>query len=81
MDIAPINEKTGYMRWMKGQGLPIHVGHGKADLRTLAVGRTSGFKVSHQRTDDDVFRSVEEAVWFIPDENEDPEIPRRYQGH
>ena len=37
MDIAPINEKTGYVRWMKSQGLPIHVGHGMADLRTLAV--------------------------------------------
>jgi len=37
MDIAPINEKTGYVRWMKRQGLPIHVGHGMADLRTLAV--------------------------------------------
>ena len=45
MDIAPINEKTGYVRWMKSQGLPIHVGHGMADLRTLAVApyeRTGG---------------------------------------
>ena len=37
MDIAPLNEKTGYVRWMKSQGLPIHVGHGMADLRTLEV--------------------------------------------
>src|SRR5207244_6953791 len=37
MDIAPINEKTGYVRWMKSQGLPIHIGHGMADLRTLEV--------------------------------------------
>ena len=37
MDIAPLNEKTGYVRWMKNQGLPIHVGHGMADLRTLEV--------------------------------------------
>jgi hypothetical protein len=37
MDIAPLNEKTGYVRWMKSQGLPIHVGHGMADLRALAV--------------------------------------------
>jgi len=40
MDIAPINQKTGYVRWMKGQGLPVHVGHGMADLRTrLLCGR------------------------------------------
>jgi hypothetical protein len=32
MDIAPLNEKTGYVRWMKSQGLPIHAGHGMADL-------------------------------------------------
>ena len=37
MDIAPLNEKTGYVRWMKRQNLPIHVGHGMADLRTLEV--------------------------------------------
>jgi hypothetical protein len=37
MDIAPINEKTGYVRWMKRQGLPIHAGHGMADLRNLGV--------------------------------------------
>jgi hypothetical protein len=37
MDIAPINQKTGYVRWMKGQGLPVHMGHGMADLRTLEV--------------------------------------------
>ncbi|MGH7930264.1 MAG: cupin, partial [Candidatus Binatia bacterium] len=37
MDIAPINQKTGYVRWMKSQGLPIHLGHGMADLRTLEV--------------------------------------------
>ncbi len=37
MDIAPINEKTGYVRWMKSQGLPIHIGHGMGDLRSLEV--------------------------------------------
>src|SRR3990172_12880750 len=37
MDIAPLNEKTGYVSWMKRQGLPIHTGHGMADLRTLEV--------------------------------------------
>ena len=37
MDIAPINQKTGYVRWMKGQGLLVHMGHGMADLRTLEV--------------------------------------------
>ena len=45
MDIAPLNEKTGYVRWMKSQGLPIHVGHGMADLRTLELApysRTGG---------------------------------------
>ncbi len=45
MDIAPINEKTGYVRWMKSQGLPIHIGHGMGDLRTLEVApysRTGG---------------------------------------
>ena len=45
MDIAPLNEKTGYVRWMKSQGPPIHVGHGMADLRTLEVSpyaRTGG---------------------------------------
>ena len=45
MDIAPINEKTGYVRWMKNQELPIHIGHGMADLRTLEVApyaRTGG---------------------------------------
>ena len=41
MDIAPLNEKTGYVRWMKNQGLPIHVGHGMADLRTLEVAPTA----------------------------------------
>ncbi len=39
-----------------------------------------GFKVSHQKTDDDVFRSVDEGGWMIPYENEDPEISRRYQA-
>ena len=39
-----------------------------------------GFKVSHQKTDDDVFRSVDEGGWMIPYENEDPEIPQRYQA-
>ena len=38
MDIAPLNQKTGYVRWMKSQGLPIHSGHGMADLRALEVG-------------------------------------------
>lgn len=37
MDIAPINLKTGYLRWMKSLGLPIHTGHGIADLRGLEV--------------------------------------------
>ncbi|HEX9454477.1 MAG TPA: hypothetical protein VGA27_08960, partial [Candidatus Binatia bacterium] len=37
MDIAPLNQKTGYVRWMQSQGLPIHTGHGMADLRTLEV--------------------------------------------
>jgi mannose-6-phosphate isomerase-like protein (cupin superfamily) len=37
MDIAPLNQKTGYVRWMKKQGLPIHAGHGMADLRALEV--------------------------------------------
>ena len=37
MDIAPLNQKTGYVRWMKSQGLPIHSGHGMADLRALEV--------------------------------------------
>jgi len=37
MDIAPLNQKTGYVRWMKNQGLPIHAGHGMADLRALEV--------------------------------------------
>ena len=37
MDIAPLNEKTGYVRWMRSQGLPIHTGHGMADLRALEV--------------------------------------------
>jgi hypothetical protein len=39
-----------------------------------------GFKTSHQKTDDDVFRSVEEGGWMIPCENEDAEISRRYQA-
>jgi hypothetical protein len=39
-----------------------------------------GFKVSHQKTDDDVFRSVDEGGWMITYENEDPEIPKRYQA-
>jgi oxalate decarboxylase/phosphoglucose isomerase-like protein (cupin superfamily) len=45
MEIAPLNEKTGYARWMKNQGIPIHTGYGMADLRTLAVApyaRTGG---------------------------------------
>lgn len=45
MDIAPINEKTGYVRWMKSQELPIHVGHGMPDIRNLELapyGRTGG---------------------------------------
>ena len=48
MDIAPINEKTGYVRWMKSQGPPIHIGHGMADLRTLEVApyRRTGGKVA-----------------------------------
>ena len=37
MDIAPLNQKTGYVRWMKSQGLPIHTGHGMADLRALEM--------------------------------------------
>ena len=37
MDIAPLNQKTGYVRWMKSEGLPIHTGHGMADLRALEV--------------------------------------------
>jgi hypothetical protein len=37
MDIAPLNQKTGYVRWIKSQGLPIHTGHGMADLRALEV--------------------------------------------
>jgi hypothetical protein len=36
--------------------------------------------VSHQRTDDDVFRGVKQGGWMIPYEDEDPEIPRRYQA-
>jgi hypothetical protein len=35
--------------------------------------------VSHQKTDDDVFRGVKQGGWMIPYEDEDPEIPRRYQ--
>lgn len=45
MDIAPLNQKTGYVRWNKAQGLPIHIGHGMADLRALEVrpyGRLGG---------------------------------------
>ncbi len=37
MDIAPINLKTGYVRRMKSLELPIHTGHGMANLRTLEV--------------------------------------------
>jgi hypothetical protein len=37
MDVAPLNQKTGYARWMKTQGLPVHTGHGMADLRALEV--------------------------------------------
>lgn len=62
-----------------------HFNTGKEPARHLAVRYGSrihplGFKVSHQRTDDDVFRSVEEGGWMIPYENEDPEIPRRYRA-
>ena len=39
-----------------------------------------GFQSSHQKTDDDVFRSVDEGGWMITYENEDPEIPKRYQA-
>jgi hypothetical protein len=38
-----------------------------------------GFKVSHQKTDDDVFRSVAEGGWMIPYDEEDPEIAKRYK--
>jgi hypothetical protein len=37
MESRPSNEKTGYVRWMKRQGLPIQLGHGMADLRSLEV--------------------------------------------
>ena len=40
MDIAPLNQKTGYVRWMKNQGLPIHTGHGMADLRALEMAQS-----------------------------------------
>ena len=61
-----------------------HFNTGKEPARHLAVRYGSrihplGFKVSHQKTDDDVFRSVDEGGWMIPYEHEDPEIPRRYQ--
>jgi hypothetical protein len=39
-----------------------------------------GFKVSHQKTDDDVFRGVKQGGWMIPYEDEDPQIPYRYQA-
>ena len=62
-----------------------HFNTGKEPARHLAVRYGSrihplGFKVSHQKTDDDVFRSVDEGGWMIPYENEDPEIALRYQA-
>ena len=62
-----------------------HFNTGKEPARHLAVRYGSrihplGFKVSHQKTDDDVFRSVDEGGWMITYENEDPEIPKRYQA-
>ncbi|HEU4340153.1 MAG TPA: hypothetical protein VFU31_01135 [Candidatus Binatia bacterium] len=61
-----------------------HFNAGKEPARHLAIRYGSrihplGFKVSYQRTDDDVFRGVKQGGWMIPYEDEDPEIPRRYQ--
>ena len=62
-----------------------HFNAGKEPARHLAIRYGSrlfplGFKVSHQKTDDDVFRGVKQGGWMIPYEDEDPEIPQRYQA-
>lgn len=62
-----------------------HFNPGNEPARHLAVRYGSrihplGFKVSHQKTDDDVFRSVDEGGWLIPYEQEDAEIPKRYNA-
>jgi hypothetical protein len=62
-----------------------HFNAGQEPARHLAIRYGSrlfplGFKVSHQKTDDDVFRGVKEGGWMIPYEDEDPEIRRRYQS-
>ena len=34
-NVAPIYERTPYMRWIRNQGIPVHEGHGMHDLRDL----------------------------------------------
>jgi len=38
-NVAPIFEKTPYMRWIRSQGIPVHEGHGMHDLRDLEMSR------------------------------------------
>ena len=62
-----------------------HFNIGREPARHLAIRYGSrinplGFKVAHNRHDDDVFIPVDEGGWLIPYESEDPQIPRRYQA-
>ena len=36
-NVAKIHEKTGYVQWIKRQGIPIHEGHGLSDVRELEI--------------------------------------------